>query len=117
MSGGISVEYEDIYNTTMDKNIFNNDDEYNKLMEKETVVLDTVNRVVNQKELEKTSKSMLDSPVNIVVYRVFTVVKNVFKELYNRKPLEEVFRDDRRLYIGLFIVFCSVCFIILYKTG
>ena len=116
MSGGISLEYEDIYNTTMDKNIFDDDDEYNKLMEKETVVLDTVNRVVNQKELEKTSKSMLDSPVNVVVYRVFTVVKNVFHELYKKKAITEVFRSDRQLYIGMFIVFCSVCFIILYKT-
>lgn len=112
-----SVVYEDIYNTTMDSNIFNNDDEYNKLMEKEAVVLETVNRVVNQKEYEKSHKGMLDSPVNVVVYRVFTVMKNVFKELYNRKPIDQVFRDDRRLYIGLFIVFCSVCFIILYKTG
>ncbi len=111
-----NVEYEDIYNTTMDKNIFNNDDEYNKLMAKEDVVLDIVNRVVNQKEKANSQKSMLDSPVNVVVYRVFTVIKNVIKELYNKKPLDQVFRNDRRLYIGIFIVFCSVCFIILYKA-
>ena len=116
MNMNTNVEYEDIYNTTMDKNIFNNDDEYNKLMAKEDVVLDIVNRVVNQKEKANSQKSMLDSPVNVVVYRVFTVIKNVIKELYNKKPLDQVFRNDRRLYIGIFIVFCSVCFIILYKA-
>nr|QOI90430.1 hypothetical protein HWQ62_00294 [Pyramimonas orientalis virus] len=112
-----SVEYEEIYNSTTSDVLYGNDDEYTKLMEKEQIVLDTVNRVVNQKELEQSQKNMLDAPVNVVVYRVFVVMKNVFKELYNMKPLDQVFKEDRRLYIGLFIVFCSVCFIILYKTG
>jgi hypothetical protein len=111
-----SVEYDDIYNTTMEKTIYNNDDEYNKLMKKEAVVLDTVNRVVNQVENEKTNRSMVDTSVSIVVYRVFQIMTAVFKELSMRKPIKEVLTEDRRLYIGMFIVFCSVCFIVLYKT-
>lgn len=111
-----SVEYDDIYNTTIEKTIYNNDDKYNELMNKESVVLDTVNRVVNQVETEKNTKNMIDTPVNIVVYRVFQTMIAVFKEMSERKPLREIFREDRRIYIGMFIVFCSVCFIILYKT-
>jgi uncharacterized BrkB/YihY/UPF0761 family membrane protein len=111
-----SVEYDDIYSTTMQSTIYNNDDEYTTLMNKENVVLDTVNRVVNQVETAKHNQSMVDTPVNIVVYRVFKTMTTIFKEIYERKPLGEVFREERRLYVGLFIVFCSVCFIILYKT-
>ncbi len=110
-----SVEYEDIYNLTMDDNIHNNDDEYNKLINKESVVLDTLNRIVDQKEEEKSKKSMLEAPINIVVYKVFKTVEMVCKEMYKRKPIHLIFNKERQLYIGMFIVFCSVCFIILYK--
>lgn len=117
MSTSASVEYEDIYNLTMNTNIYNDDDEYNKLMSKETVVLDTLNRVVNQKEEEIRQKGLVDTPVNIVVYKVFHTIQTVMKELYKRKPLHLVFNKDRELYIGVFVVFVCVCFIILYKAG
>lgn len=111
-----SVEYDDIYKSAMQNTIYNNDDEYTALMNKEQVVLDTVNRVVNQVETAKQNqKSMVDTPVNVVVYRVFNTITTVFKEIYERKPLGQVLREERRLYVGLFVVFCSVCFIVLYK--
>tara|TARA_Y100000389_G_C16994828_1_gene286677 strand:- start:135 stop:479 length:345 start_codon:yes stop_codon:yes gene_type:complete len=110
-----SVEYDDIYNLTMEKNIYNNDDEYNKLINKETVVLDTLNRIVDQKEEEKRKKGMVDAPINIVVYKVFKTIEMICRELYKRKPIHLIFNKERQLYIGMFVVFCSVCFIILYK--
>ena len=110
-----SVEYEDIYNLTMDNNIYNDDDEYNKLLNKESVVLDTLNRIVDQKEEDKSNKGMLEAPINIVVYKVFKTVEMVSKDLYKRKPIHLIFNKERQLYIGMFVVFCSVCFIILYK--
>ena len=110
-----SVEYEDIYNLTMDNNIYNNDDEYNKLINKESVVLDTLNRIVDQKEDEKRKKGMVDAPINIVVYKVFKTIEMICREMYKRKPIHLIFNKERQLYIGMFIVFCSVCLIILYK--
>jgi len=111
-----TLEYDDIYNMTIDENIYNNDDEYDKLMSKEKVVLDTINRVVNQKYEEKNENTMLDSSIRYVVYKVFIIVKNVMSELYNRKPIDQVFTSKRSLYIGIFFVFVSVCFIILNKS-
>ena len=110
-----SLEYDDIYNMTLENTIYGDDDEYNKLMTKEKVVLDTINRVVNQKEKEKINKTLLDSSVQFVVYKTFLTVKNVLSELYNRKPINQVFNEKRLLYIGIFIIFISVCFIVLYK--
>lgn len=112
-----SLEYEDIYNLTMEENIYNNDDEYDKLMSKEKIVLDTINRVANQKEEEKNNQTMLDSSVKFVVYKIFIILKNVMSELYNRKPIDQVFTSKRRLYIGIFFVFVSVCFIVLNKSN
>lgn len=112
-----SVEYDDIYDILMKDIVYNNDDEYLQLMNKEKVVLETVNKVINQKEEEKLHKSMLDTSVKMVVYRTFKVINVMIEEIYKRKPLHEVFRSDRRLYIGLFIIFCCVCFMFLYKAG
>ena len=111
-----SLEYDDIYNMTIEENIYNNDDDYDKLMNKERVVLDTINRVVNQKYEEKNNNTMLDSSIRYVVYKIFIIVKNVMSELYNRKPIDQVFTSKRSLYIGIFLVFISVCFIVLNKS-
>lgn len=110
-----SLEYDDIYNMTIEENIYN-DDDYDKLMNKEKVVLDTINRVVNQKYEEKNNNTMLDSSIRYVVYKIFIIVKNVMSELYNRKPIDQVFTSKRSLYIGIFLVFVSVCFIVLNKS-
>jgi hypothetical protein len=111
-----NVEYDKIYNLTKES-IYDNDDVYDKLMHKEFSALETVNRVVKKKYEEDANKGMLYTPVNIVVYRVFDVLKTVAKELYNRKPLKQVFIRERNLYLGVFLIFFSVCFIILYKAG
>lgn len=108
-----SAEYEDIYLATL--NSVNDDDAYHTLMNKEEIVLETVNRMMNKKEMEKNAKGVMYTPVNIVVYRVFTIIKNIFQELSEGQSINFVFRAERRLYIGLFLVFCSLCFIILYK--
>lgn len=110
-----TVDYDDIYNMTLEDNIYGNDDDYDKLMSKEKVVLDTLNRIVNQKEEQKANNAMLDSSVRFVVYKIFVIMKNVISELYKRKPIDQIFNPKRRLYIGIFVVFVSVCFIILYK--
>ena len=104
-----TVEYDDIYHITNSTY----DDAYKRLMQKESIVLDTVNRVINHKEEEKRKKGLLYVPVNILIYRIFETIKNVFIDLSKRKPLQNVLNEKRIPYIGCFIIICCLCFLIL----
>lgn len=104
-----SIEYDDIYHITNS----NYDDAYKQLMQKESVVLDTVNRVINQKEEAKRKRGLLYVPVNVLIYRIFETTKNVFVDLSKKKPLQDVIHENRIPYLGCFIIICCLCFLIL----
>ena len=107
-------EYEKVFTDTIDT-IDNNEDIYSNLLNKEEKVIEMVNRVVNQKEREKETAVFQDASVNIIVHRVFTIVFGIMHDIFAQKPISVIFRRERLLYLGLFIVVVSLCFIILYK--
>lgn len=113
-----TVEYEDVYDDVLNK-IEKNDvgDVYSEIMTKEKVTLDTLKRLKKKKdEKEELNKSMTNSTVHTVVYRVFITILDIFNDLISMQPLNMVFKVERRIYIGIFLIFISVCFIILYKV-
>jgi hypothetical protein len=110
----MDVEFENVYNQTIDT-IHNNDDLYTNLMIKEDKVIDMVNRVIDQKQKETEESSFQDASLKIIVYRVFTVMFGIMNDIMALKPVSVIFRRTRILYIGIFIAFVSLCFILLYK--
>ena len=101
--------YQDAVKATEAENV------YDLIMSREKNVLESVNRVVNQKEKEHTKKSFRDTSVENVVYRVFVTLNNVITDMFSKKPMTLVFKKERRLYIGLFLVVVSILLIILFS--
>lgn len=113
-----SVEYSDVYDSTLrDIQEGNVDDVYKDIISKERIHMDMLNRIIQQKEDAKLDKPMVELPVQNVVYRVFRTLLDVVEDIRARKTVSEVFRSERRLYLGMFLVFSSVCFIVLYKAN
>lgn len=113
-----TLEYEDIYHDNIN-NIQKSEyeDLYTEIMTGEKIKEDTLNRLerLNSK-INETNKTLLNSTIENIVYRTFRVVTEVIEDLTKRKSLNKVFLPERRLYLGLFLTFLSVCFIILYKV-
>lgn len=113
-----TLEYEDIYHdniNTIQKSEY--DDLYTEIMTQEKIREDTLNRLERlNRQVNETNRTLLNSTIDNVVYRTFKVVTSVVMDMMNRESLNKVFSPERRLYLGLFITFLSVCFIILYKV-
>lgn len=109
-----STEYDKIYHDAVKSTEAEN--VYDLIMRREANVLDTVNKVVNQIEEDKEKKQFLESPINKVVYRTFLVITNMVTELTNGVKIDKVFKKERRLYLGLFMIALSIFFIILYSN-
>ena len=109
-----STEYDKIYHDAVKSTEAEN--VYDLIMRREANVLNTVNKVVNQKEEDKEKKQFLESPINKIVYRTFLVITNMATELNNGVQLNKVFKKERRLYFGLFMIALSIFFIILYSN-
>lgn len=115
-----TLEYEDIYDdmlNNMSKNNDGVDNLYNDIINQELVITDTLKRLSKvERQQNEENRTMLNSTVQNVVFRTFDTVRAVFLDLVDNRPFGEVFRPDRRIYVGIFVIFLSVCFIILYKA-
>lgn len=110
----MNTDYEALYTRTIDT-IENNDDIFSNLLKKEDKVIDMVNRVVDQKNKAMNKASIQDATMSVVILRVFKVIFGIMKDLQEGKRLSVIFRRDRLLYLGIFLFFVSLSFIILYK--
>lgn len=120
-----SIEYDQVYDNTLrmigGKSV---QDVFEAPLTKEKVDQDLLDRAFKSKhdvhkEHEYDTDSftpMLNAPVSVVLFRVLDVVRRTSEDLYAGKNVQDVFSDERRLYQGLFFVFTSLCFIILYKA-
>jgi hypothetical protein len=86
---------------------------YEELMKKEENVLDTINRVVNySNEKEVKSKEFLNMSLDEIIHKFFWNIKLIFGELLSVKTVQDfskiVYKDDRRIYIGLLLVIISI---------
>lgn len=105
------LEYDKVYDIAT--NSLENDDAYKQLIMKEGRLIGMINRVVNQKNEEKMRKDVMNSSINIIIYRVFKTINDIIMDLKNGKKLEYVFREERRLYLGMFVSFFSLMIIFL----
>lgn len=121
-----SIEYDQVYDNTL-RSIGgkNANDVFDDPITKEKVDDDLLKRAIKrdphhsskiENENESTFVPMVKAPVNEVVYRVMNTLITTSNDLYAGKDIRLVLDDDRRLYQGLFLVFTSLCFIVLYKA-
>jgi hypothetical protein len=109
-------DIEDIINDRGDSDnndLLEKEETYQKLMNKEDTVLNLLNDM-SEKKREKESKYqyMVSSPVHVVVYRVFNSILDIIKEASEKETYDElfvvIFRKDRIVYLGIFIVVVSL---------
>lgn len=120
-----SIEYDQVYDNTL-RSIGgkNANDVFDDPITKEKVDDDLLDRAIkrdphqyaNENKDDSAFVPMVKAPVNEVVYRVMNTLITTSNDLYAGKDIRLVLDDDRRLYQGLFLVFTSLCFIILYKA-
>ena len=84
-------------------------DAYHRLMQKETRVLETVDRVVNQMRHDVVEKStFLNMSLTEIFVRTMHVLQNVLDELLHiRKPMDIVYvlwDGDRKIYMGILLI-------------
>lgn len=94
------------------------EDIYQTLMKKEDKVLDTIN---NMTEYKRTQESEAGRFINMSLYSIvrktFKVITELIETLQQRKNTREVIREflkeDRIIYLGVFIVSISVFLLLL----
>jgi hypothetical protein len=100
---------------TLLKELYDKDDGsvYQKLMQKEYTVLDTVNRAINQvKEDKNTNEQFINMPVIAIGERFYTSMKTIFNDLQNVKSYKGIYNiinmEDRIIYIGLLLILIAL---------
>jgi Iap family predicted aminopeptidase len=106
-------EYEKLYQDVIYKKGMD-DDLYDDLMKKEKTILKTINKVVNQKE--NIEFSFVNSSLNTILKKTIETLVQITSDINNKKDLSEIFKQERRLYIGIMMTFSSIFLIILYKS-
>lgn len=94
------------------------EDIYQTLMKKEEKVLDTIN---NMAEYRRTQESEAGRFTNMSLYSIvrktFKVITELMEALQQKKNSQEVLREflkeERIIYLGVFIVFVSVFMLLL----
>ena len=93
----------------------NHENTYEEVMKKEEKVLDTMNRVIKYyRDVDIKEQQFVNMPISKVVYRFFNVWIEMFNELMDANNTKRVdflsvfTKDDRLVYIGVFLVLLSV---------
>lgn len=90
-----------------------NNDIYNDLMNKEKNVLDTINRVIDYEQTkEKEVKLFYNHSLLDIINTFANTWYNIFIELVNedmyKNPLIVFWNDDRKIYVGMMLVFIAL---------
>ena len=89
------------------------DDAYQGLMQREKRVLDTVDRVVNDSwRKDADSRTFLQLPLHEIGARVMSTVNAVMEDAVEartvRQAIDAVTVGDRKIYLGVFVIFLSL---------
>jgi hypothetical protein len=104
-------EYKDFVNSVNDSS--QKDDVYNELMQKETNVLNTINRVAETELSKKNNTNLFYNKSLIEIAALFANTwANIFTELINedmyKQPMQVFWNGDRKIHVGLMIVLVSI---------
>lgn len=99
--------------SSLRSNLATPEDAYQQLMAKEQRVLDTVNRVVDDRlRVEGAERTFFDLSLHEIVVRMMAVARGIMDDLIVSKNLSDVMnafsRDDRTVYVGLALILATV---------
>lgn len=110
-------DIEDIINDTKkqkrrDQKI-STEDEYTKLINKETKILKLLDDVEENRQQEKNYvKHFTSAPIHIIIFRIFKTLTDIGHELRKQKNIYEIIdfslRKERIIYLGLFFMILSI---------
>jgi hypothetical protein len=95
---------------------------YQSLMAKERRVLDTIDRVVNDSvRSDREERSLLQLPLHELGVRAIAAARGLFHDVVEaRRPrdvLNAVTKDDRMVYLGVFLILLALCVAFVDLTG
>jgi len=92
---------------------------YNEILNREKDMKDLIERVVEYKDKEKLSEQFTQKSIADVSNKLFKVLNDILEESTNdnnisfKKIKEAVNQDDRRIYLGLFLVIMAVSLLLI----
>ena len=92
---------------------------YNEILNREKDMKDLIERVVEYKDKEKLSAQFTQKSIADVSNKLFKVLNDILEESTNdnnisfKKIKEAVNQDDRRIYLGLFLVIMAVSLLLI----
>jgi hypothetical protein len=92
---------------------------YNEILNREKDMKDLIERVVEYKDKEKLSAQFTQKSIADVSNKLFKVLNDILEESTNdnnisfKKIKEVVNQDDRRIYLGLFLVIMAVSLLLI----
>jgi hypothetical protein len=86
---------------------------YDELIKKEENVLHTINRVANLQSQEKSDKNDFTKlQLHQIIFKMMTTLKEIHEELLKSKSPKDVpnifMKDDRKIYLGIFLVILAM---------
>ena len=111
------------------KDIFENnenlqtEDIYQKLTNKEDIILKSLNNISNNEQKNKTNlsyKYLLTSPLHVIIKKIFQTINIVIHEISLTSEPSQIFdiilKKERIIYLGIFCVFISFLLLLLSST-
>ena len=92
---------------------------YNEILNREKDMKDLIERVVEYKDKEKLSAQFTQKSIADVSNKLFKVLNDILEESTNdnnisfKKIKEVVNKEDRRIYLGLFLVIMAVSLLLI----
>ena len=92
---------------------------YNEILNREKDMKDLIERVVEYKDKEKLSAQFTQKSIADVSNKLFKVLNDILEESTNdnnisfKKIKEVVNQDDRRIYLGLFLVIMAISLLLI----
>ena len=92
---------------------------YNEILNREKDMKDLIERVVEYKDKEKISAQFTQKSIADVSNKLFKVLNDILEESTNdnnisfKKIKEVVNKEDRRIYLGLFLVIMAVSLLLI----
>lgn len=92
---------------------------YNEILNREKDMKDLIERVVEYKDKEKLSEQFTQKSIADVSNKLFKVLNDILEQSTDdnnisfKKIKEAVNQDDRRIYLGLFLVIMAVSLLLI----
>tara|TARA_B110000977_G_C11065053_1_gene487490 strand:+ start:1178 stop:1708 length:531 start_codon:yes stop_codon:yes gene_type:complete len=106
----------DRYDNKLDDNI---DTLYEQILNKEELVRDTIDRVIEMKENEKLDRLFTKRSLEDIVLNIFKILNSILEETNNTEKItfnqfkKIIKKENRVIYIGIFFIILSIALLLI----